>query len=149
MDLKKLMEGSDPSCSNPAKSKTTNREHYDKIRRSSPGQGHALWALTCPNMSGVLHMNERQSWVPNTIVKVLTESYQVQVPYWVPGDAGKLPKFDDLGSLLHSAERLSTDVTVRKLQYRVDTVIRVSTQGKRHNSYQFTSILLLLHLFLS
>ena len=30
-------------------------------------------------------------------------------------------------------DRLSTDVTVRKLQYRVDTVIRVSTQRKRHN----------------
>ena len=42
MDLKKLMEGSDPSCSNPAKSKTTNREHYDKIRRSSPGEAHVM-----------------------------------------------------------------------------------------------------------
>ena len=30
-------------------------------------------------------------------------------------------------------DRLRTDVTVRKLQYRVDTVIRVSTQRKRHN----------------
>ena len=30
-------------------------------------------------------------------------------------------------------DRLSTDVTVRKLQYRVDTVIRVSTQRRRHN----------------
>ena len=29
--------------------------------------------------------------------------------------------------------RLSTDVTVRKLQYRVGTVIRVSTQRRRHN----------------
>ena len=35
--------------------------------------------------------------------------------------------------LYFTPERLSTDVTVRKLQYRVDTVIRVSTQRKRHN----------------
>ena len=30
-------------------------------------------------------------------------------------------------------DRLSTDVTVRKLQYRVGTVIRVSTRRRRHN----------------
>jgi hypothetical protein len=30
-------------------------------------------------------------------------------------------------------DRLSTDVTVRKLQYRVGTVTRVSTQRRNHN----------------
>ena len=43
VELKKLMEGSDPSCSDPAKSKPTNREHYDNKIGARTGSLSPSW----------------------------------------------------------------------------------------------------------
>ena len=46
-----------------------------------------------------------------------------------------------------ATQRLSTDVTVRKQQYRIGTVTRVSTPRRMHNFIFYLSSLLLLFTF--